>query len=404
MVTMHILRMLADTAFYCSFAGFFAARWGAGGAFAGSLLQCLLFGLSSLGGEKRWLRLALLLPMGLCFLFHSSSPADCILLIPSSLYIIWMVYRGDYALSWDRQQRLFSLYVKAMGFFACIAMLTGGRGAVTAISLPYAMVMLAASVLLLRSLRHEQRVYTQKKYQLFNLGAVGLAVAAAFLISSEPALKAMAALLKGGYEYVALPVLLLLLNIVLAVLWLVAQAFVLTLGKLFHTEQQIEMNIWSATELLEEAGIQSQPNELLRQLGALALALGVAVLLVFFFRWLGRRERHLPQDPHSGSRYTPLPAQQEAPRSRESSPIRSIRAQYRKFLKLCAQQGVLQERGSTSLDIELKARHLPGFAGLSDRIRDIYILARYAGQGGKQSAEEMKRLYAEVKKETARKG
>ena len=65
MVTMHILRMLADLSFFYALAGLVASRCGGSGAILGMLLQCVCFGLSFLGSNKRWLRLILLLPMAL---------------------------------------------------------------------------------------------------------------------------------------------------------------------------------------------------------------------------------------------------------------------------------------------------------------------------------------------------
>ena len=78
--------------------------------------------------------------------------------------------------------------------------------------------------------------------------------------------------------------------------------------------------------------------------------------------------------------------------------MRSIRLQYRKFLKLCAGYGILPERGTTSRDIDARASQYSGLQQVSGPIREIYIRARYAGQADNESVQKMKKLCAEGKK------
>ena len=82
MVTMQILRMLADLSFYYTFAGFVAALLGGRGAMLALLVQCVLFGLSYLCRKRRWLRIAVLLPMALCWLLYPAG-ADRLVMIPA---------------------------------------------------------------------------------------------------------------------------------------------------------------------------------------------------------------------------------------------------------------------------------------------------------------------------------
>lgn len=400
MIIMNVLRMLADVAFYGAFAGLIAAKCGGGGAFAGALIQCLCFGLSSAAGKKRLPRLALLLPMGLCWVIHRNSLADCVLLIPTAAYIIWLVWKGDYALDHARQQRLFGVFWKAMLFFAPAAMLAGSAAAVTTVSMPYALTMLVCSVLLLRALRHEPKIYCQKSYQLVNLSAVALVVAAARLISSKTFLNGCAAVAKAVYVHVIQPVLELLLRLLMLVVFGVYKlvSWIPFPGKEQQAEDAVELDMRGMEEILGEDFSESEPSLLLRLLGWALLAAAAAALLIVFFRWLNKRSGHAAAQSAAGEAREPVTVGRRAAKKRETSPVRRVRAQYRGFLKLCDGLGVQREPGSTSLDVHRHFSAVSGRGSVSAQIRELYIQARYAEKADQDSVRKMKQLCAEVKK------
>ena len=149
MVIMNTLRMLADLSFFLTFASFIASSYGGSGVFAGTFLQCLCFGISSAAGDRRFLRLLCLLPIGLCWYLYHDSLANCILLIPPALYILWLVFKGEYILDHNRQSRIFTLFLKIIPLFVIFGFLIGQGTTVTGLTLPYTAATLVSSVFLL---------------------------------------------------------------------------------------------------------------------------------------------------------------------------------------------------------------------------------------------------------------
>lgn len=401
MIVMNILRMLVDVAFYGAFAGLIAANCGGGGAFVGALIQCVCFGLSSAAGKRRLLRLALLLPMGLGWVIHRDSPADCVLLIPTAVYIVALAWKGDYALDHDRQRHLFGVFWKVLLPVVAIVMLAGGTAAVAAVSMPYALTMLVCSVLLLRALRHDPSVYRQKNYQLINVSAVALVVAAARLVSSKTFLRGCAAAGKTVYVHVLRPLLELLLQLLLLVFEGVSKLIALLPfggGARAQSQEAAELDLNGVENMFGDDFEIKQPGLLLRLLGWGLLIAAAVVLLVVFFRWLNRRRPSAAVSSAAEAGRTPVETDRREKRKRETSPVRKIRAQYRGFLKWCAGLGVETRTDSTSLDVHRRFCCVSDQAETSGQIRELYIQARYADKADQDGVRRMKQLCAEAKK------
>lgn len=403
MVIMNVLRMLVDVSFYAAFAGLIAVKCGGSGAFVGALIQCLCFGLSYLAGKRRLLRLLLLLPMGLCWVVHWGSAADGILLIPTAVYIVWLVWKNDYILDHERQQLLFGVFWKVLLVFVPLAMLVGGAKGITAVSAPYALVMLISSVLLMRALRHEPKVYCQKRYQVINISAVALVVAVGGLLSTKTFLNGCAAALKAVYGALIQPVLEFLLNVLLYVIaGIAALVSLLSFGnREQEPEEVVQMDLNGMESLLGDGVQLKEPSELARILGFLLLGVAAAVVLVLFFRWMNRRRgREGVQSAARDERET-VEIRRRGSKKKETSPVRKIRAQYRGFLKWCAGLGVQTERSSTSLDVHRQVSVVSEHGQTSAQIRELYIRARYADEADPDSVRAMKQLCNQVKKSDA---
>lgn len=400
MVIMNILRMLVDVSFFGAFAGLVAVKFGGTGAFWGMLIQCLCFGLSYLGRDKRVLRMLSLLPICLGWVIHRGSLADCILMIPSAAYVIWLVWKNDYALDQDRQRRLFDVFWKVLLVFTLVALLLGGAKVVSAVTVPYALVMLIGSVLLLRALRHDPKIYCQKKYQLVNISAVVAVIVAAGLFSSKTFLNACAAVWKAFFGYVIQPIMEFLLDILLLVIWGITKLFsVFSFGeKKVETEETPQMDLTGMEEILGEDIQMKDPSETLRILGIILLVAAVILLLVLFFRWLNKRDGYAAAQNMTEDEREVLSVSRRQTKKRETSPVRKIRAQYRSFLKWCAGLGIRPERSSTSLDVHRQVDVISEHGAASEQIRELYIKARYAEAADPDGVRKMKELCNEVKK------
>lgn len=401
MITMYVLRMLVDVSFFCTFAGLVAARLGAGGVFLGMLIQCVCYGLSALAGQRRGLRLLILLPMALCWIISWSSTAECIFLIPTAVYIVWLVWKGDYTLDHDRQKKLFGVFWKILVVFVILASIFGGTAEITAVSVPYALIMLACSVLLLRSLRHDEKVYCGRQYQVTNILTVVLALATAYLVSSKAVLNAVAAGLKAVYTAVLQPILALLLNVILFVIWGIGWLWSLLPfgGEKMEFEHEVNLDLSGTKEIIPDDLQMKEPSEVVR---AVAIVLGVAaviVLLVLFFRWLNRKEGRDAEFIQATEQREGIEIVRMVRKEKETQPVKKIRAQYRGFLKWCDGAGVHTQKTTTSLDVHHGISAVKGCGETSHRIRNLYIRARYADRADRNAAKEMKQLCEQVKKE-----
>jgi len=400
MVIMNTLRMLTDLSLFYSFAAFIAASYGGSGIFVGALIQCLCFGLSSAAGNKRPLRLLSLIPMGLCWYLYRTSLADCLLLIPTTLYIIRLVFKGDYALDHARQSRIFSLFLKIIPFFIIFGFLIGKGTSVTQITLPFTAAFLIGSVFLLRSLRHTPKIYCQKKYQLVNAFALTAVVVGGCFLGSDFFLGTCVAFLKAFYTQFILPILYLIFAVVALLLSWFVQLFSFIEWKNPERKQDLNLEILDPSDLLVDMGAPSDFSVILKRVLIAVGILLICVLIFLFFRWLnGKNGSGLPREPARMVTRTFLPEPHLPSSGHDSSVIRSIRALYRKYMKLCIEHGAHFDHSATSLDVDKHARRIPGFDTSSPQIRSIYIRARYADSAGKSDLKRIKQLFNEVKRQ-----
>lgn len=399
MTTLYILRMVADLAFYAAFAGMFAMKGGGSGAFAGILIQSCCYGLSSYGKEWRALRLLMLLPM-ISTVFLYTGP-DLVMLLPSAAYTLWLVWQGDYALSRERQQQIFSLFCKVLPIFTILSMIMWSAREATTVTLPYGLIMLCASVLLMRALRHDPSIYRSKRYQLSNLASVAAVVAGAYLISSKAVMDAAAALFKSFYDHVIWPLLELFLRLLFGVMsafgWLFAWLRSLFKGEPIAREIP-PMDLSGLQGLAGDSIIPGEASSLAETLGRVALTAIITVILILFFRWLKGRYGHSQNGAMAEERRIPLTELPGENGEHEDTAVRSVRKQYRKFLKWCAELGAVRTAASTSLDMHHQVESLHGPDGVSKQIRALYIRARYAGKAETADAQQMKKLCSEAKK------
>lgn len=395
MVTMQFLRLLADLSFYATFAAYIAAHRGGTGAWGGVLLCCGCHALAS-RFHKRAVRLACLVPLLCCGLYRG---ADLVFLLPCVAYTLYLTWQGDYLPDRDRQRLLFSVFWKVLAFCLPFVLLSG-HAAARAAALPFAVLMLAVSVLLLRALRHEPAVWCGKGYQLMELSLLAATLLTARILGSATLLRALGASLRWVYRQFVLPVLVLLLRLLVWGLGLVFRLLALLPGRENAMAQKVELDL-SGISVFEDMEPGSGAPDWLAVLGRLLLLAAVTVLLVGFFRWLSRRRSRgmATAVDHTVREAIPNKA---APRQRESGSIKGIRRQYRRFLKLCEGLGAERTGSSTSLDVEKAAAAFPELRELAGPIRALYVPARYGHRGDKAAEDEMKRLCAEARRRSAR--
>ena len=400
MILLNTLRMAVDVSFYGTVAGFVAAQFSGSGALIAAMLQCLCFGLSCIGKQNRFLRVLFLLPMVSGWILCKNSTADCVFLIPTAIYIFYLVWKNDYVLELYRQRQVFQLSWKTVVIFSIAMVLSGNVDSVTNITLPYAAVMLISSILLMRALRHDPEVYCQKTYQLVNASALALIAVISLVLSSETMQNCYHSACSFLFRKVIQPVLELLLTACMTILGGLFQllSFLPFLPDLSLSWQSVEITGESAGELLGNYQPGKESGRGFHIFLCCLLVIICVLVLLGFFRWLNKR---------SGYRNTAVtrtvisqssPIRESKKQEPESSSVRKIRNLYRDFLKWYSKHVRKTEPSTTTLDIHQWTEASTGLGETSSRIRDLYINARYANKADSAQVHEMKELCSEMKK------
>lgn len=398
MILMNTLRMMADISFLFAFGGYISMSYGGSGAFIPALLQCICFGLSRLGGKRWYLRVLFLLPMALDWYLCRNSVADMILITPSALYILYQVLADDYVLNHERQRQLFKAFLCALPFFVVAIMASGRTARLAAVTFPYAIVMLSCSVLLLRALRHEPEVYCKKSFQLLSIGIMAAILILGFLMSTDVFLNACAVGLRAFKNHVLQPTLIGILYVALFIMQLPAKLIDLLFGDRNSSGPSGYDLEGIFPEEMEDLFDPNEPSDLLRYFGIAAGVLAAVIVLFFIFRWMSKKRYGGPVVLSTDGQRSSIITERPVDELQSNSSVGNVRLQYRKFLKLCASQGVVLEPSTTSQDVHVQASRTTVLEKVSGPIREIYIQARYAGKADKSSVQQIKKLYAEGKK------
>ena len=400
MLTLTLLKIASDLAFYYTFAGAVAAVLGGRPAFllACLAIQCLSLTLSfaaSSRGKLRYLPLVLLV---LCFLPPGTSPAEALAAFPPSVYVVWLAAKQLYLPQWSRQVDIFSLYWKLLLGFLAAAALFGVFPTAASMAIPSAAVTLICSVLLMRSLRHDPEVYCQKSYQATELALVLLTALCAWFLSTPAFLHACGALIAAFYSRVLVPLLMACAYLAAGIVQVIWWVFSFIRLGFQAPEESAAPDLSSAAEILQLEGAAGSGSPLL---GQILTALGIVAALtavVLVFRYLSRRERSSAPEPRQGERrYTVEARPAEASTGASRSAVQRVRAQYRKFLRLCRDRGISWEKSATSQEVaELSKNAVAPKAG--EELRQLYLEARYHGQATREDAEKARQLAAGLKK------
>lgn len=395
MVLMYFLRALEELGLYYALAGTAAGALGASMALPALAVQSGCFALSALlRGRRRAVRLAALLPSAV-LLFLPDWP-DRIMALPGLAYLICLAWRGDYQLRWARQADVFSLMGKLFLPFAPLAALFGCQESLIRQGLPVFLTAAASSALLLRSIRHGPEIYCQRAYQARNWLAVAALLAGACLASTDWFLGCVS----WVYGSVAVPLLLglamavgLVLSAVMSLMYRLAAGFLRRNDADAAFPAGEEGPLALARELAGESG--DLGGRVLTALGILAAALAVLLL----FRWLLRRRPGPAEDAAvpRGERRT-LRGKPERRAVLPATCAGRVRAQYRRFLRLCLKRGVELSPSDTSAQVSAKAgRWLADPESLA-ALEAIYRRARYDNQATREDLAEMKRLCGQVRR------
>lgn len=395
MLSMVFLKVAGDLAFYYTFAGPFALHFGAEEAWMLLTLAVVPFCvmLSYVLGDKGLLRFVPWLGGVVCVCLPALGLADRIMMLPPLAYALMLMILRRYRPEWGSQVEIFNVFWKVFLAYVLLSLMLRVSDAGVQLEVLMGMVTLVCLVLLMRSLRHEESVYRQPSYQLLNLGLVGAAMGVALLLSSKGFLNSVFAVLGAVYRVIA--------GVVMRILMLLLQAFAFLFSWIrFRRNEDREMpelNLGGAAEIFGlEENTGADGRAFTYVIYALAI-LAAIVVLILVFRFLARRYGEAPPagDVRDNRVFLDDSDAREEKASR-GSPVQRVRAQYKRFLRLCMKRGQELKRSDTSLEVNERCGHL--FGHEAQELREIYLHARYDHRADKDDALRAKELYARLKK------
>ncbi len=356
--------------------------------------------------KRAWLRYLPLLLCAGCFLFTAHT-ADVVVTVPIVLYVAFVIFRRTYEVGYDEMLTRFYTCLKILVVPMLIMVVANNWRGFVDVMLPYFFFFLVLTVMQLRMLRHNEKVLTDRRFRLMNVGEILLLCGAGYLLSSGYMLTAFRFLLGLVVRFVLRPVLTGIVYIFGGLAWLLNKAFS---GIDFHMEDVDLSGLDDLGQAMQQGDQTTQeyaqnpdsPVTRIMTYILIGIAVVIVILVVFLlFRALmraGRRDddnkfddvRESLDDPDSGAarRLT------HAPRDR-------VRRYYRKFLKLCDVRGIGAGEHLNSLQINDQARRVFRTPSLS-ALRELYIKARYSSaEITAADVKDARSAYEEVKKSGA---
>lgn len=415
MIWMHGLRMFTDLSFYATFAGSivygFARHFGSSvtgeevlvRSVLGLLWLSAIYGSSFRFQEKKQQSRFLLALLLAAFVAVWGQVAELVILLPGAVYVGRMMVKKEYPFFWSRQADLFQVFWKAVLIFSAVLLLLGQTEGLLAISMPFAILTVGGLVLLLRTLRHDPKVYLSREFQKQNVLFIGGFFLTLFLLSRPVVIRGCLRGVRWIYESWILPVLLLVMNILgfLVGNLLVGIQWILSL---FHIEGQVAEEIFmvfeTGEEMLKREAVGSGGNiSWMVMLFQVLLVLLCVAGIIYFFMWLGkgRTEERGYQDVISVFRGENKKTE-TSPAGKDSFWVRQIRREYGNYMKLCQEQGISIEISTTSQDLQESQKKNFQIYMQCQELRQIYLDARYGGQADFQSVKRFREVYREIKK------
>ena len=392
MIFIHSLKMLADLSVYFFIAELFVGSQGAGSQFAQYLLLSLAYGTAVYLQNRSLNKLYLLLPLLVLLVPGSYRLA----LLPPIIYILFLLYKENTKLSWDRQSELFSMVIKFYPLAGISLCLLGKTADFVRHSLPMAFMTLATSVFLMRMLRQPPAVYLQPQYQRKNATMFAVVMGMAWLFSRDFVFRFIWKAMSFVYMKTIYPLLSLFIMLFMGLLKLIMALFSwFKFGEVRFTENHLGGAEFGPT--FKDAIITGD-NVATTETFLTVLLTGVLLVAAFwFFRWLAL---HNGEENFISRGIDIIRGKEGAKHKKEraTTTVLQVRRQYRIFMKLYRQYGGKMETSTTSRDILDRSEQLlkAAPADMLAEMRQIYINARYGGTATKADLKRMKQINKEL--------
>lgn len=402
------LKMLGDCSFFLAIAAFFASYFGQEESlvpFSVLLAACCAAG-RYIRVKRGKTGLCSLLPLAvfiaacvICILRGHLAPAGALCLAAPFLYGLASLLTGRTEIEAPDVREQFSLLVKILPFMLFIGLISMDFARLSRYSVPSAILFLASYVLVMRMSRHDRSVIEEKRFQAMNFAAAALVCLLAVLLSSKVFLSAVSAVIKAVYSLLVTPLILLIMILASVFFWLFSH--LVPQGASHQVESTFKMSEEATQEVLQELGVQTgNGHPYLAALFTVLLAAGAVLCVVLLFRRLSG-SRRLGEIRRPGENRTFLASsdgqKETLPRFSRDPSVR-VRRRWQQVLRLAGRSGAhLASSMSTLQQAEEVNRVLRGSGEELEKLRTLYLKARYGLQADAESATEATRLYRAIK-------
>ena len=336
--------------------------------------------------DRPYLRFTPLALCALCFAFTRTA-ADAVVTVPMIGYLFFVIYRNMTDVDYDGTLSRFFFCLKILPAPMFLALITSNKNGIIQVMLPYFFFFLVLSFMMLRMLRHSERMLSDRRFRLMNVAEIAMLCGAGYLMSSGLIIRIFKFIGSMLIKFVFRPVFTGLTYVFGGFVWILNKLFGwidlfpdnVDISQLEGTGVGMtegEAAIW---EYYEEAAAESPATRIITYAAIAIGALILIIVVVLLFRALMRAGRKNHDNQFADVRES-LDEKRDGGRARLGLSYRDrVRQQYRKFLKKCYALGVDPEENLDSRDINDQVGVRFNRLALK-RLRGVYIRARYSSQ------------------------
>ena len=410
MIVMVFLKILADAALIMTVCGPAAVHYGA------DVIQTLITVLSicicltisyiiyiKIGRGSTGRRILQLAPMiipAFCIFLPGRTISWAILCGIIYAYAVFIAVSARFVPDDHQQKILLKIALAAALVMALALLILKSEERAFSLCILSAMISMAASVLILRSLRHDSSVYNSLQFQAVNAAIVAVFCAAAAVLGSGTVLKGVFAGIRAVYSVIARGIYYVIMAVITAVGKLIEWLSLLfPHGNISEPETQEPQTMVMPSgedllgEITEPAGFPVWLKIILIIIGILA----VCGILALIFRHLAGSRSSGDADEESITTAVPGHDAERQKRSVSSSgQVKGVRKQYKKYLAMLKAHGQEIHTFETTADIEISSADMYK-CDEAEELRRLYLEARYNGIAESGAAERAKELVHSIK-------
>lgn len=336
------------------------------------------------------------LPLILClpaFIFTRYG-SDVIVTVPMIAYLFYVIFRNNAYADYDGTLARFFLCLKLIPIPAFLGIISSNKNGFLEVMLPYFFFYLILNFMMLRMLRHNDKILSDRRFRIMNVTEMGLLCGFGYLLSSGLFMSILRFIGRMLIKYVFDPLITALAYVFGGVVWVLNKLF----GWIDLFPEGVDVsqldNGTGMTEgeaaVWEMYGEMAEENTNTQLLAYIAIGVGAVlliVLLIFLFRALMKAGRRKEDNQFADVRES-ISEKNGPGRERLGLSYRDrVRQLYRKFLKMAYKMGVDPYENLNSREINDQVSHRlnrPALKGL----RGVYIRARYSS--GEITKEDLK--------------